>query len=66
MWDPIRKVELWFTELFMGTGEEANAARARAMPLIAQDASRVPDVFNSGPNVAPVDEAARRRFFGEE
>ena len=66
MWDPIRTVELWFTEMFMGGGEEANAVRGRAMPLIAQDASRVPDVFNSGPDFAPVDEAARRRFFGVE
>lgn len=66
MWEPIRTVELWFTEMYMSVGDEANAVRARAMPLMAQDASRLPDVFNSGPDSAPVDEAARRRFFGED
>jgi 2-polyprenyl-6-methoxyphenol hydroxylase-like FAD-dependent oxidoreductase len=66
MWDPIRTVELWFTEMFMGVGVDANAVRARAMPLLAQDGSRLPDVFNSGPDSTAVDETARRRFFGEE
>jgi 2-polyprenyl-6-methoxyphenol hydroxylase-like FAD-dependent oxidoreductase len=66
MWAPIRTVELWFTEMFMGASEEANAARARALPLIAQDVTRVPDVFNSGPDSIAIDEAARRRFFGED
>lgn len=66
MWDPIRTVEFWFTEMFMGAGEEASAARMRALPLFAQDPTRVPDTFNSGPDSAPVDEAARRRFFGED
>ncbi len=35
------------------------------MPLIAQDPTRVPDHLNAGPD-KPADEAARRRFFGEE
>jgi len=66
MWGPIRQVEHWFTELFMGAGPEANAARMKALPLIAQDPSRVHDGLTSGPDCAPVDEAARRRLFGEE
>jgi 2-polyprenyl-6-methoxyphenol hydroxylase-like FAD-dependent oxidoreductase len=62
MWTPLRTLEYWFTEMFMGASEEANALRARALPLLATD----PDHFNSGPDVSPIDEAARRRFFGEE
>ena len=66
MWEPIREVEHWFTEIFMGAGPEANAARMKALPMIAQDQDRVHDAFMSGPDCAPADEAARRRFFGEE
>ena len=66
MWEPIRKVEHWFSEIFMGAGPEANAARMKALPLIAQDQDRLHDAFMSGPDCAPSDEAARRRFFGED
>ena len=66
MWEPIRTVEHWFTELFMGAGPEANAARVRALPLFAQDQSRFHDAFLSGPDIAPTDEAARRHFFCED
>ena len=59
-------MEFWFTELFMGVSEEANAARSRALPRLAQDPTRLPDHFNSGPDVSPLDETARRRLFGEE
>ncbi|MGD0729984.1 MAG: hypothetical protein ABR956_01885 [Terracidiphilus sp.] len=38
---------------------------APATPLIAQDRSRQPDHIFSGPDFA-ADEAARRRFFGED
>jgi 2-polyprenyl-6-methoxyphenol hydroxylase-like FAD-dependent oxidoreductase len=66
MWKPIRTLEFWFSEMFMGASEEANAMRMRALPLLAQDPTRLPDHFNSGPDVSPVDETTRRRFFGEE
>jgi len=66
MWTPIRTLEFWFTEMFMGASEEANALRSRALPLMAQDQTRLLDHFNSGPDVSPIDETARRRFFGEE
>ena len=46
-------------------GPEAEARLARALPLLAQDGSRVPDHLFSGPDL-PVDETVRRRFFGEE
>lgn len=55
----------WFGELFYATGPEADARRARAFPLIAQDPTRIPDLLVSGPEV-PLNETVRRRFFGEE
>jgi 2-polyprenyl-6-methoxyphenol hydroxylase-like FAD-dependent oxidoreductase len=55
----------WFARLFYEPGPEAAARRARALPLIAQDTTRVPDHMFSGPDL-PVDETVRRRFFGEE
>jgi 2-polyprenyl-6-methoxyphenol hydroxylase-like FAD-dependent oxidoreductase len=66
MWEPIRIVEHWFTQMFMEQTPEANAARSRALPLIASDPERVHDALNSGPDFAPVNEAARSRFFGED
>jgi 2-polyprenyl-6-methoxyphenol hydroxylase-like FAD-dependent oxidoreductase len=56
----------WLTQLLLEPGPEAMALRARALPLIGQDPSRIPDVFFSGPESSPLDETARRRFFGEE
>jgi hypothetical protein len=44
---------------------ESAAIRARAFPLIAQDRTRRPDIIGLGPEF-PSDEAARRRFFGED
>jgi hypothetical protein len=55
----------WYTQLYLGTGEQADARRARAMPLIAQDPSRQPDTIFSGPDV-PVNEEVRKRFFAED
>ncbi|HEY6421289.1 MAG TPA: NAD(P)/FAD-dependent oxidoreductase [Candidatus Binataceae bacterium] len=52
-------------ELLVDPGPEADAVRARALPLIAQDASRLPDTGFSGPD-QPFDETARRRAVGEE
>lgn len=66
MWTQIRTVEFWFTELFYGMSPEANAARMRALPLIAQDPTRLHDALASGLAAGPADETARRRFFGEE
>lgn len=57
--------ENWLSEFFYETGPDADARRARAFPLIAQDPTRVPDALFSGPD-HPVDEATRRRFFAEE
>jgi menaquinone-9 beta-reductase len=61
----IRLTEDLFTTLFLETGPEADARRARALPLLAQEPDRVPDAFMSGPDHAPADAAARSRFFGD-
>lgn len=57
-------VEGWFRRLFQDPSPEAAALRARAMPLIAEDPTRVPDHLNSGPDL-PLDEKVRERLFGE-
>ncbi len=62
----LHKVESWFTGIFMEPGPEADARRAKALPQVAMDQTRIPDIFFSGPGSGPVDETARRRFFGEE
>lgn len=64
--EALHTVEGWFTGLMMEPGPEADARRAKALPFIATDQDRLHDAFFSGPECAPVDEAARRRFFGEE
>ncbi|MCH8949395.1 MAG: FAD-dependent monooxygenase, partial [Chloroflexi bacterium] len=58
-------VSNWMSELFYTAGPEADERRAKAMPLIAQDGSRIPDAHFSGPDMV-VDESSRRRMFGEE
>jgi len=54
----------WFWELFLEPGSKAAARRARALPLIGEDPTRMPDVLYSGPDLS-MDESVRRRFFGE-
>jgi len=61
----LHRAENWFAAIFFEGGPEADARRERALPLIASDPTRVPDFLFSGPEV-PLDESARRRFFGEE
>ena len=58
-------VSNWMAELFLTVGPEAEARRAKAMRLIAQDGSRIPDAISAGPDME-VDESTRRRMFGEE
>jgi 2-polyprenyl-6-methoxyphenol hydroxylase-like FAD-dependent oxidoreductase len=58
-------VEDWLFELMLGDGAEAEARRARAMPLLAAEPDRYPDHHFSGPDL-PCDERIRRRLFGEE
>jgi 2-polyprenyl-6-methoxyphenol hydroxylase-like FAD-dependent oxidoreductase len=65
VYDVVHRADGWFQQLFMDIGAEADERRARAFPLLAADPMRVVDVPISGPE-SPCDEAARRRFFGEE
>jgi 2-polyprenyl-6-methoxyphenol hydroxylase-like FAD-dependent oxidoreductase len=55
----------WMSAMYLATGPEADARRARAMPLIGQDPTRQPDALFAGPDF-PMDETARKRFFGED
>jgi hypothetical protein len=52
------------TEFFYGISAEAKARRDKAMPLINDDPSRVPDYVFSGPEL-PLDEGVKARLFGE-
>jgi 2-polyprenyl-6-methoxyphenol hydroxylase-like FAD-dependent oxidoreductase len=61
----LHTVTQWVGQLIYDTGQEADARRARAVPLLAQDQTRMPDHLFSGPD-RPVDESTRRRLFGEE
>jgi 2-polyprenyl-6-methoxyphenol hydroxylase-like FAD-dependent oxidoreductase len=61
----VRTVIGWLNQFFMDPGEHAQALRARALPRIAQDPTRVPDHVLCGPDL-PADEAVRLRFFGED
>ena len=61
----VSQVTGWFYAVFEQLGPEADARRARALPLIAQDPTRPPDTLFSGPDV-PLAANARERFFGED
>jgi 2-polyprenyl-6-methoxyphenol hydroxylase-like FAD-dependent oxidoreductase len=62
--EALRTITDWLTALWYDPGEEANQIRARALPLLAQDPSRVPDFIGLGPD-SRHDEVARSRLFGE-
>jgi len=61
----VREVSQWFRTLFLDQGPDADSRRARAMPLVAKDPTRVPDHLFSGPDL-PADESVKLRFFGGE
>jgi 2-polyprenyl-6-methoxyphenol hydroxylase-like FAD-dependent oxidoreductase len=63
-YEKIHDYEDLLTEFFYGTSAEARAHRAKAMPLINEDPTRVPDHVFSGPEL-PLDERVKARFFGE-
>jgi len=64
-YETIRTVSGWFYDIFQRLGPEAEARRARALPLIAQDPTRPPDMLFSGPDL-PLAPDARARFFGDD
>lgn len=61
----VRNVTGWFYDVFQRLGPEADERRARALPLIASDPTRIPDTLFSGPDF-PLADDARARFFGED
>jgi 2-polyprenyl-6-methoxyphenol hydroxylase-like FAD-dependent oxidoreductase len=61
-----RAVEDWFSTFFYDVGPEADERRGRAIPLIVQDGTRVPDHFQAGPECEPATDDVRKRFFAEE
>jgi 2-polyprenyl-6-methoxyphenol hydroxylase-like FAD-dependent oxidoreductase len=63
-WQVIRDTDTWMTDMFLDVGAAADERRARALPLILEDPTRMPDAAIGGPE-CPADENTRRRFFGE-
>lgn len=61
----LHRLQGWMRDLFYEVGREADARRARALPLLTEEPERRPDLLTLGPE-APSDETARRRFFGED
>lgn len=59
----MKRILDWRTVIAYGTGPEADALRARAMPLHLSEPDRVPDLHGVGPDW-PSDEHARQRYFG--
>jgi 2-polyprenyl-6-methoxyphenol hydroxylase-like FAD-dependent oxidoreductase len=64
-YEVVRRVDGWYSDLFMAVDSDAEAVRLRALPLFIEQPERMIDVAHSGPE-APAGEAERRRFFGEE
>jgi 2-polyprenyl-6-methoxyphenol hydroxylase-like FAD-dependent oxidoreductase len=62
--EALRTITDWLTELWYEPGKEADQTRMRALPLLAEDPSRVPDFIGIGPECRH-DETARARLFGE-
>ena len=61
----VHNYEKVLTDFFYGTTELDRARRAKALPLIAEDPTRIPDNLTRGPDL-PLDESVLRRFNGEE
>ena len=61
----IRNVQRWMSDMLLRTGAEADARRAKALPLWEQDPTRPTDVLFSGPDIE-LDETVRQRFYGED
>ena len=64
-YDSLHEATRWIYQLIYEYGPEADVRRARALPLLLEDLTRLPDVLFSGPEV-PLGEMARRRLFAEE
>ena len=58
------EVEGWMRTIFQDPSPDVAGLRTRAMPLIAEDPTRVPDHILSGPDL-PISAQIRARLFGE-
>ena len=63
--DVVHTFENWTTQVLLDTGPESEARRARAFSSWQRDRNSHPDMLLNGPHKT-LDEAARKRFFGEE
>jgi 2-polyprenyl-6-methoxyphenol hydroxylase-like FAD-dependent oxidoreductase len=61
----LHTLEAWLSRGFFDVGPEADARRGRIFARAFTEAGRIPDIVARGPD-SPCDEAARRRFFGED
>lgn len=61
----VRTATQWFRGMFLEQGPAADERRARALPLLAEDGTRIPDHLFSGPEL-PLGDSVRRRFYGED
>jgi hypothetical protein len=61
----VRTTNSWFTRIFLESGPDADALRARVFPRLEEDPSLLPDTQVAGPDHAPPTEEHRRRLFGE-
>ncbi len=60
----IQRIESWMTDMFLLLDDGTNDRRTKALPKIAADATRLPDIVGLGPESLS-DEIARQRFYGE-
>ena len=63
-YDALHRITGWMRTLFYDPRPAAVAIRAKVLPVIANDPSRVPDIGGLGPEF-PSDDVARQRLFGE-
>lgn len=54
-----------YHRVFYESSQEARALRARALPRLAEDPTRIPDHLFTGPD-QPITDDERRHFFGED
>jgi 2-polyprenyl-6-methoxyphenol hydroxylase-like FAD-dependent oxidoreductase len=64
-YERLHTLESWLSTGFFDVGPEADARRGRIFARAFAEPGRIPDIVARGPD-SPCDEAARRRFFGED
>lgn len=62
-YENVRTTNSWCTQIVLQPGPEADALRARVLPLMASDPDFLPDTQVAGPDFAPPTEEHRARIF---